>query len=111
MGRSRRRFDFVDNPRRSDRSPHHREKPPSQETGGVSACYARKPGAAGQPSAPAREGEEDTMRLHGLLARVAGIFFAFFCVTPSQAQTTATIAGTLTDPSGAAISSAEIAAQ
>ena len=51
------------------------------------------------------------MRLHGLLARVAGIFFAFFCVTPSQAQTTATIAGTLTDPSGAAISSAEIAAQ
>ena len=57
------------------------------------------------------------MRLHVFLAIAAGILFeafAFhpaFCQTQNQAQAQATIQGTLTDPSGAAVVGAAIAAQ
>jgi vitamin B12 transporter len=51
------------------------------------------------------------VRPHRLLVAAAGILFAFFSVMASPAQTNSRIAGTLTDPSGAAVSGAEILAQ
>jgi vitamin B12 transporter len=51
------------------------------------------------------------MRLHRLPAIAAGLLFAFFCIVPSQAQTTSRVRGTLTDPSGSAIAGARIIAQ
>src|SRR5215470_6586043 len=110
MGRSRRRFDVGDSPRRSEQSRMTGKTPPSQETDGVSPCCARQIRASGQPSAPAREGEEDTMRLDRLPAVLAGVLFAFLHVVVAQAQTSSTVTGTLTDPSGAALSGAEVIA-
>ncbi len=53
------------------------------------------------------------MRLRNLLYPVLGSLFATFFVLPAatHAQATATIRGTLTDPSGAAVTEATIAAQ
>ncbi len=47
------------------------------------------------------------MRLHGRPALLAGILFAVSCI-PSQAQTTSTLRGVLTDPSGSAVAGALI---
>jgi vitamin B12 transporter len=55
---------------------------------------------------PAREGEEATMRLRFLLFAVAA--FLSFSV---HAQSTATLTGTLTDPSGGAFAAAQISAK
>lgn len=51
------------------------------------------------------------MRRHRLPAIAAGLLFAFFFIAASQAQTISTITGTLTDPSGSAVSDAVILAQ
>src|SRR5580704_17288914 len=83
----------------------------SQETGGVSIPICTSiVYASGQPSTPAREGEEDEMRLRLFPAIVAGILFVTFLATPASvpAQGPATITGTLTDPSGAAVVNAQI---
>src|SRR5208282_1625626 len=69
--------------------------------------------ASGQPSTPAREGEEDKMRLprfaYFVLGGLFGVLFGHSAVT--HAQTTATIHGSLTDPSGASVQGASISAQ
>src|ERR1700689_5305446 len=91
-----------------------RDTPPSQETGGV-ASLLRMPlaCASGQPSTPAREGEEESMRLCRLSACVFPMFAAFLLqivFAPSAAaqkqnaqqqavtKNSATLAGTITDP-------------
>ena len=51
------------------------------------------------------------MRLDRLPAVLAGVLFAFFHVVVAQAQTSSTVTGTLTDPSGAALSGAEVIAR
>src|SRR5882762_7338527 len=85
----------------------------SQETGGVSILIRTHTAySLGQPSTPAREGEEDKMRLRLLPGIVTGVLFGTFLAIPSiaPAQSTATINGTLTDPSGAAVVGAQIKA-
>src|SRR5208282_6088727 len=91
--------------------------PPSQETGGVSTRM-RAPLArvSGQPSTPAREGEEDEMRLR---ISTAVFFFLLFsaivpflpCATCAQTPAAphgATIKGTVYDPDGRAVPRAEV---
>lgn len=51
------------------------------------------------------------MRLYRLPAMAAGFLLAFLCVASSQAQTTSTIRGAVTDPSGSAVAGAKITAQ
>jgi vitamin B12 transporter len=51
------------------------------------------------------------MRLDRLPAVLAGVLFAFFPVVVAQGQTSSTITGTLTDPSGAALAGAEVIAR
>ena len=53
------------------------------------------------------------MRLHQLLAIVAGIFLGTLLIhaASAQPQSTAIITGTITDPSGAAVVGATISAQ
>jgi vitamin B12 transporter len=83
----------------------------SQETGGVSILICT-PNAylSGQPSTPAREGEEEKMRLRLLPAVLAEILFGIFLAIPAvtSAQAVATINGILSDPSGAAVAGAQI---
>jgi len=85
----------------------------SQETGGVSIQTGmRNAFLSGQPSTPAREGEEETMRLHGLLFLFLIFGFApfFLSAQTNPKQATATLSGTLTDPSGAVVAGARVTA-
>src|SRR5580698_8754860 len=98
--------------------------PPSQETGGASSLL-RMPLAcvSGQPSTPAREGEEESMRLCRISAfafLILAVLLLQTSVFPSAAaaqtrtseeQNNATLAGTITDPSAAAIPDAVIVAK
>src|ERR1700731_3471209 len=70
----------------------------SQETGGVSILMCTLNAyLSGQPSTPAREGEEEKMRLRLLLAVLAEILFGIFLAIPAvtSAQAIATVNGTL----------------
>src|ERR1700682_4886763 len=88
------------------------ELPPSQETGEVrsrAVHFAR----TGQPSTPAREGAEDTMKTTVL--RTAFLLFAVSVIGFStQAQSNspdAHLSGRLTDLSGYGVGNAKITAQ
>src|SRR5690349_16437397 len=90
-----------------------RDNSPSQETGGVS-IRKHTPGARFRTTFSSRaRGRGGNMRLH----RFAYLFFAsvfgtlFVQPVITHAQRTATVHGTVTDPSGAAISGAEVTAQ
>src|ERR1700722_17949349 len=96
--------------------------PPSQETGGASSLL-RMPMACvmGQPSTPAREGEEESMRLCRIFALPVLVVLLlqtllFPLATAAQTRTSpeqnnATLAGTISDPSAAAVPDAVIVAK
>ena len=48
------------------------------------------------------------MRLHRLLSITVGIFLGTLSIQAAQTQSTATVTGTVTDPSGAAVMGADI---